>query len=243
MIRIGEDVHRVLIYRRAAEIRLARCELNPRQVIAELELLSHGSCQAWNPAGGHGGEPAGLPPGDKHVPHLYWAQRLRDAGVDERAIAKVAAGAKAELDAWRGRVHHRPEGETAAEFDARIVREGDGWEADKVAFALRTTSTRVRKARQAAGRDVASGKTISKAGDLTDLERRAKARELRDANLSIRQIAARLGVGLATVHRDLAASANVSPERCSDAPDWSSSTPYAIVRNAEVLEVRPQPDG
>jgi hypothetical protein len=184
-----------------------------RQIIAALEMLPYGSISAYNSSGGHGDEnppPAGTVL-DGHAradrfAHEYWSQKLLEAGDDEHAIAKVAEGAAKELAEWRGGM--RPERlaeESKESMDARILEKA-GWPEKDVANDFNCTPTYVRRVRQAHGRDVATGDPLVQPIDLDWERRRDEVKRLRTVeNLSYRQIALRLGCGVETVRRDVAA--------------------------------------
>jgi hypothetical protein len=48
-----------------------------RQVLAELELISHGKCASYNSSGA-GESTAVLPQGESRPPHEYWRHRFQD---------------------------------------------------------------------------------------------------------------------------------------------------------------------
>ena len=126
------------------------------QVLAELELVSHGTTANLAPTG-RGSEGAAVPPGESHPPHIHWRERWLGA-VDEEDRRRVLAGARRELASLRKRTVVKVSMETEEELEARIIREGRGEPVDRVAAAMRCTSTFVRKARLKAGVSVTTGK-------------------------------------------------------------------------------------
>lgn len=71
-----------------------------RQLIAELELISHGTTQAFNPSGGHNAEKPDLPPGELHPPHIRLRQELAKA-MSQTQVDRVAQKAREALQAAR----------------------------------------------------------------------------------------------------------------------------------------------
>jgi len=177
------------------------------QVLAELSILPHGTITAYNPTGGHSDVPMGCPPGERWPPYDRWLAEYKRAGDDERRLTVVLTGIRAELKEWRPPPREPVKGETQAELNARIVKDGEGWEVEKVAAALKVTPKMVRKARRDVGVDPEWGKRRTRADIVIVPERRAEIERLRlpPNNLTLRQISGKLGIPLTTIHRDLAA--------------------------------------
>lgn len=73
-----------------------------RTLIAQVEMISHGSVQAWNPSGGgHNAEkPNPMPPGELHPPHIRLRAELARA-LTQTQVDRVAQKAREELRAAR----------------------------------------------------------------------------------------------------------------------------------------------
>jgi hypothetical protein len=158
------------------------------QVLAELEMLPHGTVTNWSPSG-HG-VPDSRPPSGVRLdgpselpPHLLWRMRWEQA--DEHEQATILEKAKAELDAWRKGHGDASAGETTAETEKRMLREGKGWPAKDVALRFNCTPTYVERVRRAAGRtaDLGEGAAGGKDGDEAE-----RARELLSRGFSEKQI-------------------------------------------------------
>lgn len=131
--------------------------LEIRQVLAELELLSHGSTQSFAAAPGAGSDKSyGRPPGDEHPPHLHWREQWERAS-DEDRRSEVLRLARSDLAAHRKGDMSRVAVtvESREELEKRVVREGKGWTAKETALHCRVTPTFVRKARLKAATDAA----------------------------------------------------------------------------------------
>lgn len=89
--------------------------------------------------------------------------------------------------------------ETMADLHARIIRDGEGWSVREVAVSMRCTEREVRRARRAAFVAVESGLAVVP----VDGSRVGRVRAMREAGMTVTQIAALVGVDKATVSRDL----------------------------------------
>lgn len=177
-----------------------------RQVLAELEILPHGKTQNYAPSTGHDAEDAGVPQGESFPPHLKWRAAYEMADNDH-ARGKVIDAAQAELDAWRVQ-GLRPElqPETSAELEARVIKAGEGWSVKDTANSTKCSETLVRRIRVSHGLNQVDGLPLAKPTvKPSPPERVAKAREMRDNGMRLKQIAAVLGCDKATISRDLAA--------------------------------------
>lgn len=112
-----------------------------RQVLAELELLSHGKTAALNSSGA-GENTAVLPYGETRPPHEYW--RARYAAAAETDRAGILEHARRELDIWKKR--QAPAEDTWDEKDA-ILKDGEGFSAADVARRFQRSVTYVMKLR------------------------------------------------------------------------------------------------
>lgn len=153
-----------------------------RQLASELEMLAHGACASWNPAGGNGVPDSRPPSGDANPPHMQFL-----ADWDKRGD-RVLDHWLGELKRWRGHGQVRPAGKSEDEL---ILEDGAGHAVKDVALRFRCTETRVRRLRVGAGLDAETG--------ATDL--RATVRDLREQKVSYREIAARLGRSKSQVER------------------------------------------
>lgn len=154
-----------------------------RQVLAELELISHGTTSTWGASGGDADRDPRPRGGDLHPPHdthrAHYAAALTDTDRDH-AIRE----ARAELHAIRVRQAREVREESPAEFDTRARRAlADGWTVEQVATAMRVTPTRIRRAQAGA----------------SELQVQALAKD----GMTVRGIAMRLGLSKSEVHRML----------------------------------------
>lgn len=157
-------------------------ERNIRQVLAELELISHGTTASWNPAGGTDSDRDPRPRGGElDPPHDRYRRRYLNATTDTER-ANVLHAARAELAAITRRQAREVREETAAEFDARAREKlAEGWTVQQVADHMRATPTRIRRAQ--AGASEADVLAFAKQG------------------MSVRYIALRVGIPKSTVQR------------------------------------------
>lgn len=189
-----------------------------REVLNDLELMSHVPATGYQPTGrspGSDEHPGGKrPPGDKG--HTYFAQAYgppfshrtttHPGCVHDTQRAHVLENARQEVAHLKGLIDRpAPQEESAEQMEARMVHEGEGFPAEEVAMRFRTGVSRVRKARERAGREQTYGRELKPEPGLPTAERRRRARELRDPpnNLPIPAIAAKLGVDKGTISRDL----------------------------------------
>lgn len=159
-------------------------------ILLRLEMVSHGSTQAWNASGGHSGEPddrmVALIAGRVSFPHLAW----RDEYEGQSSVLgreEVIAGATRDLEAWTKRTLPQVEGKSLA---AIIVEDGEGFDAQIVAQRFNVDAALVRRFRMRANRGTEDGREVVPSGSE---DRPSRAREFRRAGLSTRQIAAILG--------------------------------------------------
>lgn len=169
-----------------------------RLLLAELELISHGSTQSWNSAGGsHSESTAVLPYGESAPPHLV----LRDlyiAQTTDHGRRTIVTRMRTALREARGRVDRsHVVYETREQEDARIVKQGEGFTDHEVAFRFNCTPSRVRRARLAAGVNPETGKPALPAHEAAD--QRTEAQRMKADGMSVRQIAMVLGRPPATV--------------------------------------------
>lgn len=169
-----------------------------RQILAELELISHGSTQSWNSAGGHGESTAVLPYGESNPPHVY-LRELYVAQTTDPGRARVVTRITLALREARGQIDRsHVVGETREHEDARMIKQGEGFTPEEVANRFNCTPSRVRRARLAAGRSQDTGKAIHTATDADD--GRIEALRMKDQGMSVRQIAMVLSQPKSTVY-------------------------------------------
>lgn len=183
-----------------------------RQILAELELLSNVSAASYESNGHsipHSTPPPGvrLDGGSQKPPYEYWRERwLRAVWSDHEAELRESAPittrrrdviekAQADLDSYRKRTEGVVVGETEAELEARIVREGEGWSVEQVAQHCRCTVTFARKARLKAARSVETGKAPKDLVIDSDDDMRDRARKLKREGVSGRGIRLILKIG------------------------------------------------
>ena len=104
--------------------------------------------------------------------------------------------AQKDLDSYRKRAEGQVVvGETEAELEARVVREGEGWTVEQVAQHCRCTPTFARKARLKAGRSVTTGKAPRETVIDPDDDLRSRALKLKREGISGRGIRLILKIG------------------------------------------------
>jgi hypothetical protein len=172
-----------------------------RVLLAQLELISHGSTASWNPAGGHS-EPSPLPFGESAPPHLVLRERYLEAD-DDAGRSRAVEAMRRELKHARGYVDRsHVVGETRHEETLRIIKEGEGFTPAEVSLRFRCTPTRVRAVRLATGRDAEAGRLIEgenpNPGDDVEAAKRAAVR-MKQHGMSIRLIGMELGKPKSTI--------------------------------------------
>lgn len=166
-------------------------------ILLRLELVSHGTTQAWNPSGGHSGEPddkiAAQAQRPEKPPHIRWwiiyHRQTTDAGRLE-----VITDARQELESWTRRTAPRIEGKTLVEL---ILEDGEGFEPQVVAQRYGVDVAFVRRKRMIADKDTETGRAAQPHDG--SVARCEEARELRRRGMSSRQIALILGVSQSAV--------------------------------------------
>lgn len=183
-----------------------------RSVLAQLELISSGTTQAYNSGGGGGGEGKPKPAGCNGAEHLFWghqygppfAPESRGSARDDTARSAIIDGAEQELQQLRGHgiaANSRPS-ETPEAFRERVLEETEGRAPEEVAAStLRVSARTLRKWRREDGRNPETGMTVTV--KLPPALRRVRAQELAGQGLKQEQIARRLGEHHMTIQRDL----------------------------------------
>jgi hypothetical protein len=100
-----------------------------RTLIAQVELISHGSVQAWDSSGGHSAEKPLLPAGEPNPPHIALRAQLAQAQTQSQ-VDKVTQKAREALTAARYTprntallIHGTKEWREAIGLDKRIAEE------------------------------------------------------------------------------------------------------------------------
>jgi plasmid maintenance system antidote protein VapI len=167
-----------------------------RQVLAQLELVSHGTITAYNSSGGHAAESGrALPPGELKPPHEFYRQQFAETTGDHDR-SKLLEQAQAEL----GAITKRPiaiEGLTDAQILEEKILEKDGWSDVDLAKHLRCTSGHVRRVRNSAGKDGVTGELL----ELSAVDRSDLAAAMQTRGLNQEEIAKRMGISQPTVSR------------------------------------------
>ncbi len=180
-------------------------DLAMRQVLAELELTSHGSTQSWN-SSGHGGESVNVfPPGESSPPHIEWRERYERATTDDARQWVIDDAGRALRGIIRRAKVTVASGESEKQFAARVISTGRGFGVGEVATAMRCTPTRVRRIRLANGVSLEFGLALAVEAPDADAERRA--RTLAEQGMSVRQIGLLTGMSKDRVHRMLGKAA------------------------------------
>lgn len=175
-----------------------------RAVLARLELVSHGTCQAWNPSGGHSGEPDDkivtlILRGEGDTPHERYLELYRAAWGPE-AREKVIRAAEAEWAQWTGRDEERRKEKRLAgsvSLEDQIIEKGEGWDPRTVGQRFNVDQAFVRRLRAKRGRGLEDGRDVQ----VTPEASAERALELRLRGQSTRQIALTLGVHQTQVMR------------------------------------------
>lgn len=170
-----------------------------RQILAELELLSHGKTQTWNKTA-HGTDRDPKPQGESRPPHLEYRDRYERAR-DDLGRDHVRSEARKTLNEWKGTTATKTKQakqEPAHLRRQEILKKGEGWDASDVARVYRTSVREIIDIRKDAARDPSTGRVPPAEEDATD-----QARRLKDNGLNVRQIAAYQGVEPSTVSRRL----------------------------------------
>ncbi len=180
-----------------------------RDALLQLAMTGAGRTTSYNPSGS-GGEidytlvndhGRGLRRGD--APHLEYAARWDAAGDDDERAAVLEA-ARSELDRIRRSRADPGAIESKKDRDRRIVEEGENWPLNEVARAFRTGVVDVRKARQAAGREIEYGRRPRNGRELSADERRAEILRLHGEGLTPSGIAEALQIPRSSVRYVLA---------------------------------------
>jgi hypothetical protein len=170
-----------------------------QDVLLAMTMLSYGSTSAWDSNGGTQGKPGSriLVLVDRPLSDVFRERWENANGPTSRR--QILEEARRELDQWRGRAdRERPETLTAQQEENLILEEGKGFDVLLVAQRFRTSATRVRKVRKAAGMSPDTGE-LERGSD-----REEAAAVLESKGMAQRHIAALLDLSQPTVHRVLA---------------------------------------
>lgn len=166
-----------------------------RQILAKLELISHGSITAYNKSGGPSSEHPGgkRPEGNSNPPHIVYRLKMEARPGDIPALIREAT------QVWETLTGHTAEKrkpitvKTEAEL---IVEDGKGFTPYEVSLKFRCSETTVRKARLAAGRDTETGEAQR---DIAPPDRLTEAIRLRKQGASFRTVEERTGISKSTL--------------------------------------------
>jgi hypothetical protein len=164
-----------------------------RQVLAELELISHGKTQSFNASGKSKGD-SGRPFGDPYPEFIEFLKEFESCNGDWPHILERA---RARLNELKGTNRRVLKGETEQDRATRCVLEGKDWDVKVVANVLRMLPSQVRRYRAAAGMDVETGRSLDK----TPSERAIVAQKLAAVGFSQQHIAEILETSQPTVCR------------------------------------------
>jgi hypothetical protein len=175
-----------------------------RQVLAELEMLSHGRVQSYAGTAPGESEGYGRPPGSEFPPHIIWRDEWMKAS-DARRRYEVLRLAAEELSALRKGRKVTVVEETQAEMEERVISKGDGWTVEETARECRCTATFVRRSRLKAGVNAITGQQPKDRKQTSD--QRERARQLADEGFTERQIVMLTGLAKTTIRRLLGRTA------------------------------------
>lgn len=176
-----------------------------RQLLGELEMTSNAPTSSYNANGTHGAFASREPTtGDSWAPHLRYRRKYENASSDHQRET-VIEEAQQELHRIRHSAPPMTPTESDSERDRRVVRDGEGWEADIAAQHFRLRLIDVWRIRREALRDKDYGRPVVAAdsGRLPPDRRLVRVAEMRTQGMTARQIALCLGEHSMTVCRDL----------------------------------------
>jgi hypothetical protein len=176
-----------------------------RQVLAELEMLSHGRTQSYAAATAVGeSDGYGRPPGEEFPPHLMWRDQWVKATDDHRRYEVIRLAGEELATLRKGRKVKVVE-ETELEMEGRVVLKGKGWTVEETARECRCTATFVRRARLKAGVNAKTGEDPP--GSPAAVDQRERARQLASQGHTERQIGMLTGLPKTTIRRLLGRAA------------------------------------
>lgn len=151
---------------------MAELTREARQVLAEMELISYGKVSSWNSSGGKGEKENPVPQGDANPLHEIWRDRFERCKPLDLAYEVILA--REELDAIRRRdtSSEAPAEEPRVAWEARLIEEGEGYEARHVATSFMTGVKDVTRIRRAHGRDPNDGRELRLEGSERELAKR-----------------------------------------------------------------------
>lgn len=180
-----------------------------RQILARLEVTSNGRIYSYQPVGSKGAFQGSAPTtGDSSPPHIRWAHAYNEC-VSDGERDRVIREANRELGELTCRPVRLVKGESVADRDRRLLKEGAGWSAREVADRFRVNLRDVWRIRREGGRDKDYGGAIkgreAESKRLQRVERQRRVRELKERypGMTARQIGMHVGVDHKTVQQDL----------------------------------------
>ena len=170
-------------------------------VLLQLELTSQGTTPSYNRAGGHSDDIPDPRSGDPNPPHLEYRERYDRATTDVKR-REVISAAEEELRTIR-HTQAKAVAEPEEAWERRLIKDGEGFDAQTVAVRMNTGVKRVWSVRKRNGRDKDTGKLPEAEERLSAQARTERARVMKDRGMSARQIAVMLRVDHKTVTSDL----------------------------------------
>ncbi len=179
---------------------LAEVEAHARQTLLELSLCATAAAAGLLPE--RRIRRTSTAPRDVGDPVSHWRARFREA-TTVVALERELEQARDELARLRRRPLAELAVETLEELERRAIDVGDGFDAQSVAVALRTSESIVRRARLRAGRDAETGRRL--APERANGTPMVFGLELVAAGYPIRVASALAGVAKSTLHEHLRA--------------------------------------
>ena len=172
-----------------------------KRALLALELTAQGKAYSYAPVTAHAAPESMEPLGDADPPHLLYARRYAGCRTDAQR-EQVIEEAQDELKSIRKSQAKAVE-EPSEAWERRLIKDGEGFDAQTVAVRMNTGVKRVWSVRKRNGRDKDTGKLPETEERLSVQARTERARVMKDRGMSARQIAVMLRVDHKTVTSDL----------------------------------------
>jgi hypothetical protein len=169
-----------------------------RQVLAELELISHGATVRFDPSTSHGHAGSRIPTGELSPPHLLFRARFDGCRTDQDR-EKALEAAQVELRSLKCRTMPVVGVDGAELLRRQILEDFVGVQATDVAIALYCTTSKVRNIRTGEGFHPDTGLVLVDFSE-NDAER---ARRYAAEGMTERQIVRLVGVPRSSLRRML----------------------------------------
>jgi hypothetical protein len=167
-------------------------EQEMKQLLLQMLMVSEGTTANLN-ATGKGESEAVLPVGGHDTLVEYWSARW-----EVLPIAETVEAARSALEAYVAPKHPKVKGESEEELAARVAEEGEGLSLKEAALKFRATESFCRRARVAQSREGEFGKPYRVPEAVSRDER---VLFLLDKNVSVRAVAAQIGMHAKQVQR------------------------------------------